>query len=125
MTQLSQRTQRRVERRVKHIETLVLLNSTIIKLATIASDVSISLLKELLTMAQKTQQELLDEIAILKQAITDDQTADQAVVTGLDGVVAQLRARVAELEAAGIDTEAIFAALEDAKAGIAGVSSTS
>ncbi len=63
------------------------------------------------------QAELAAEIAALKQAVADDQAADQAVVDSLDAVIAQLRADG--------DTTAAIAALEEVKASISTVSSAS
>ncbi len=63
------------------------------------------------------QAELAAEIATLKQAVADDQAADQAVVDSLDAVIAQLKADG--------DTTAAIASLEEVKASISTVSSAS
>ncbi len=56
------------------------------------------------------QQDLLNEIAGLKQAVVDDQAADQAVVDALDKIIA-------DLQASG-DTSAAIAAIQDVQAQI-------
>ncbi len=70
----------------------------------------IPLLSSLVEFLMATQADLMAEIATLKQAVVDDQAADQAVVDSLDAVIAQLKADG--------DTTAAIAALEEIKAEI-------
>ncbi len=63
-----------------------------------------------------TQADLMAEIATLQQAVAADQAADQAVVDQLDAIIAQLKIDG--------DTTAAIAALEDVRASISTVSST-
>ena len=69
----------------------------------------------------KTQDELVAEIKSLKDAIDADTASDQAVVASLDKTIEDLKAQVAAGQS--IDTDALFAALEDAKTGISTVTS--
>jgi PleD family two-component response regulator len=55
------------------------------------------------------------EIATLKQAVVDDQASDQAVVSTLDGIIADLKA--------GSNPADVIAALQDVKAQITTVTS--
>ncbi len=75
----------------------------------------IPLLSSLVEFLMATQADLMAEIAVLKQAVVDDQAADQAVVDSLDAVITQLKADG--------DTSAAIAALEEIKAEIKTVSS--
>ncbi len=75
----------------------------------------ISCINSLMELLMPGMTELSAKIAELRQAITDDQTSDQAVVDRLDQVIADLKA--------GADTQAAIDALEEAKAQIAPVSS--
>lgn len=61
-------------------------------------------------------QELNDKIAELRQAVVDDQASDQAVVTRLDQIIADLQANA--------DTSAAIAALEEVKTQITTVTSS-
>jgi len=106
MTTLPVDTQRRVERSIRRVE----------RLATTQSQL-LTFLSSLVELIMPTNDELLAEIADLKQAVVDDQTSDQAVVTKLDGIIA-------DLKAGSLDGTAIAAALADVKAAIAPVTST-
>jgi len=121
---LSIATQRKVERLADRISRLArfqqLIISAVVPLLEIGNHHPHLAIKFGELMA-KTQDELVAEIGSLKQAIADDSASDQAVVAQLDKVIEDLKAQVAAGQQ--IDTDALFAALEDAKTGISTVTS--
>jgi len=105
MTTLPADTQALVDLRLQRVQRLAALQSSLF-----------SFLHSLSELLMATNAELLQQIADLKQAVVDDQTSDQAVVTRLDELIAQ--------QAAGaIDGAGIAAALADVKAQIVPVTS--
>jgi|SRR5881394_3498992 len=124
-TTLSLETQKQVEHLADRVQFLALFQQSIIAALVPLLKLSKShphLAIKFGEFMAKTQQELVDEIASLKQAITDDSTSDQAVVTQLDQIITDLKAQVAAGQS--IDTDALFASLEDAKTAISTVTSS-
>ncbi len=97
---------RHTHRAIRHLEQMARHQETVF-----------SWITQLTEFAMAGQVELAAEIATLKQAVADDQAADQAVVDQLDATIAQLKADG--------DTTAAIAALEEIKASISTVSSAS
>jgi len=105
VTQLPADTQARVTRGIKRVHRLAALQSTLFALSQTISE-----------LLMKTNTELLQEVADLKQAAIDDQAGDQAAVDRLDKIIA-------DQKAGAIDGDALSAALGEVKAIIVPVTS--
>ncbi len=102
MTQLPEN--HRINQHLRHLERMARERESVI-----------SRILQLTELLMSGQAEAAAELALLRQAIADDQASDQAVVDKLDAALEQAKADG--------DTTNLIAAIQEAKAAITGVTS--